>query len=290
MKQMKTSNTSGVLCGVLIALSIFLVSGCSMSFRDRLSVEPVYVTYTVILENRKFPPESFLTKMNLYFDHEQLLYVKNRNDFMLKYRDPSVVLTDRGLSIDFGLLPSAVFSSGNEITLYFIPLEKGDVHITGELLRRKKELILGPRNPAVIERIPEETAHCPASFGREPLRAEGFYEIARKHKAMVAPEYLKGRGMNLFIPGDRVNTAGSELENILRDSKFVHSYSVRFESGGSDTFTRVSEDGLEIVELRATMDRNGTGEYLYLYAFGNTPVDDIIENISGRFRNNMPGE
>ncbi|HNX60815.1 MAG TPA: hypothetical protein PKK43_17060, partial [Spirochaetota bacterium] len=72
--------------------------------------------------------------------------------------------------------------------------------------------------------------------------------------------------------------------------KFVHSYSVRFESGGSDTFTRVSKDGREIVELRATMDRNGTGGYLYLYAFGNTPVDDLIERISGRLRNSMSNE
>ena len=256
-----------------------------MSFRKRLAVDQVYVTYLFSLKNATFPPESFLTKINLYYDKEQMLYVKNVNDFALKYQDPSVVMTDRGLSIDFGLLPSNVLSSENEITLYFLPLKKGEIRMSGELVQRKKELILGPRKPAVVIPIQIETSQIEKSYNREPERTEVFFELARKHNIQIEPEYLKGRGINLFIPNECMTDAETELVKIMSDEDFKLKNSIRFDSGITDVYTKVLSTGREIIEIRATIDSSGIGGgSLYIYTFGNTPVDEMTDRIAEEYR------
>lgn len=256
-----------------------------MSFRKRLAVDQVYVTYLFSLKNATFPPESFLTKINLYYDKEQMLYVKNVNDFALKYQDPSVVMTDRGLSIDFGLLPSNVLSSENEITLYFLPLKKGEIRMSGELVQRKKELILGPRKPAVVIPIQIETSQIEKSYNREPERTEVFFELARKHNDQFKPEYLKGRGINLFIPNERMKDAETDLAKIMIDEGLKPKYSIRFDSGITGVYTKVLSTGREIIEIRATIDSSGIGGgSLYIYTFGNTPVDEMTDRIAEEYR------
>ena len=279
------TKTTKVKIGVMISVCIVLLFGCSMSFNKRLTVDQVYVTYILYLKNGTFPPESLLTKINLYYDKEQMLYVKNVNDFALKYRDPSVVMTDRGLSIDFGLLPSAVLSSENEITLYFLPLKKGEINISGELIRRKKELFLGPRKPAVVIPIQAESAQSNNSYNREPETAEGFFEIIRKHNVQIETEYLKGRGINLFIPNERMTDAETELAKIMSDEGFKLKCSVHFDSGITGVYTKVLSTGKEIIEIRATIDSSGIGGgSLYIYAFGNTPVDEMTDRIAEEYR------
>ena len=273
------------IIGLMISVCAILLSGCSMSFRKRLAVDQVYVTYLFSLKNATFPPESFLTKINLYYDKEQMLYVKNVNDFALKYQDPSVVMTDRGLSIDFGLLPSNVLSSENEITLYFLPLKKGEIRMSGELVQRKKELILGPRKPAVVIPIQIETSQIEKSYNREPERTEVFFELARKHNIQIEPEYLKGRGINLFIPNECMTDAETELVKIMSDEDFKLKNSIRFDSGITDVYTKVLSTGREIIEIRATIDSSGIGGgSLYIYTFGNTPVDEMTDRIAEEYR------
>ena len=288
----KTSNkTARVIIGVIITASIIFTFGCSMSFNKKLTANQEYVTYTLSLKNNTFPPESFLTKVNLNYDPEQLLYVKNVNNFMLKYRDPSVVMTDGGLSIDFGLIPSAVLSSGNEITLYFLPIKKGEIRISGELVRRNKELILGPRKPADIIPVQVETALSEKSYNREPEKAEGFFELAKKNNIQFEPEQLKGRGINLFIPNDRMTDAETELGKLLSDEGFNLKYSVRFDSGITGVYTKDLSTGREITEIRVTIDTSGAGGgYLYIYAFGNTSVDDMIGRIAEEYQKSVSVE
>lgn len=280
------------LC-VTFVMAVLMLTGCSMSVDSDISVEPVYIAVTIDLTNHTFPPKSYLTKVNLFYNADELLYVKNRNDFRLKYLDPVIVMSDTGLSINFGLLPVGYFSSGRKITLYFLPLKEGEITIHGDLVCREKELILGPRNPAVIKTFTRSHIESSQFFGLLPLRADNFLKLANQRGLMYGPEYLKGKNIDLSVhdlPADRVK---DELEKLLKEEGFFLKSSVSFDAGTCGVYIRSSGNGREIIEIRATIDRNGsaiTDRNLYIYAFGNAPVDDVIGRIAGKYQERVSGK
>ncbi len=293
MKTQISFTRVNVIHCVMVVMAVLILTGCSISADSDISVEPVYAAVTIDLTNHTFPPKSYLTKVNLFYNADELLYVKNRNDFRLKYMDPSIVMSDTGLSINFGLLPAGYFSSGRKITLYFLPLKEGVITIHGDLVCREKELILGPRNPAVIKKFIRTHVESSQFFRLLPLRADNFLRLAKQRALMYGVEYLKGKDIDLSVHDLPVDKVEDELEKLLTEEGFFLKSSARFDTGTCGVYIRTTGNGREIVEIRATIDRKASAIIdgnLHIYAFGNAPVDDVIGRIAGKYQERVSGK
>ncbi len=266
-------------------LMILLAGGCSVAVRSEASVGPVYVAYRIAITNREFPPDSYLTKINLYYNARDLLYVKNRNTFWLKHHDPVIVLTEKGMHVNFDYLPAAYRGESGEITLYFLPLAKGAINISGEILTKKKELYLGPRHKTVTRPIPCSRIFTGRSFTTNKRGPAEFFELARKYNMRHGTDISKGKHTNIYIPGEiPEDRAVRCLTGAVSARGFREIGAVRFPGGITRTFLLISPDKKQVVELRATVEKTGLGGNLHLFAYGNAGIDGHFNAIEARIR------
>ena len=270
---------------ILPLLMIMSVSACSISMRSDMRAEPVYIVYRIKITNREFPPDSYVTAINLFYDSKRLWYARSANTFVLKYRNPEIVLTDKGMRINFGLLPAEYFDSAGEITLFFLPLVKGNINVAGEFLTKEKEYYYGPRHKTIIEQIPGSMVTSSRSFESNVTGATGTTDYQKQYKLDYTDESLKGKHTGIYIPADiPADTAQQYLFKVLSAKKFNEVCRIEFDSGTCYTFTRYLADKKQFIEIRAVFENASSGNTLYLFAYGNTEFGQLFESIDSEYR------
>ncbi len=268
----------GLLC-VLPALVLALCA-CYPSVSSQASATSEFVACRITVANRGIAPGSYGTGIDLYFDHGALHYVKNENTFHLRYREPVIVLTDYGMRIDFGLIPSSCFQPPLEIVLYFLPIKKGETAISGRVLARKHELFLGPRHGTKTRQLRAVRVAVPMRHERKGAAAFQFTGYPKS-----GTEKVRGKQTDISIPsGVESGRAVRRLRELLSGFGFTGTGEIGFDGGTSLAFVRHYPGRGQAVEIRATFETGKPGTNLHLFAYGNADIDGLFAAIDKRYR------
>lgn len=270
---------------IIIPIMISMLCACSISMRDSLTQDPVYVAYRVSIANRVFPPDRYYTKLNIFYDTKALAYAKNENSFRLRYRKPVIARTDKGLHVDFGLLPSAYFKSPCDITLYFIPLKSGVTAVSGELLTKEFEYHYGPRHKT--ETRPLEAREITIRQGFAPAGdvSPAFMEYVKRQGIYYTSDTADGDYTKIYIPSHAsLDDAVKSFLTVAADNKFTKSGELQIPDGVLYIFYRIEAAGRSVIELRAVFERGKIENNLYLHMFGSMKVREYLEAIDRQFR------
>jgi|GEM_PF-1525571 len=273
---------------IIIPIMLSILCACSVSARESLTQEPVYVAYTISIANMSFPPDRYYTKLNLLYDTKALAYAKNENTFWLRYRKPVIVQTDTGLHINFGLLPSAYFQPPCSITLYFIPIKSGAARFSGELLTKEFEYHYGPRHQTKARPLGAHEIVIQQGFAPAGDMSHGFMEYVKRHGIHYTSDTADGDYTKIFIPPHAAfDGAVRSFLKLAADKGYVKAGEVQFPSGALYIFHRYEADKRRALELRALFERGKTENNLYLHMFGNMKVREYIEAVDRQFREKL---
>ncbi len=256
--------------------------------QNSINQEPVYVTYIITVTNRIFPPDSYRTKVNLFYDSNVLRYVKNENTFWLKDHKPVIVLTDTGLHIDFGMIPAAYLGSPRIIILYFIPLKNSDAVVSGEFLTKELEYYYGPRHKTVVRPINPLKLSIQKSFTPAGEPSPDFKGLIKKNGIYYATDTADGDFTQVYIPSHMsIEDAIKSFFRVAGDNKFIKTGEVQCPDGISYTFHRIETGKKYVFELRATFERGKYENNLYLFMCSNVKVREYFEAIDRQFRERL---
>lgn len=266
-------------------LTLFF-NACSLKTNEDVFVDKTYIVVKIQVTNGELSFCSHNVKINLFYNPKKLWYIKNENTFQLEYREPKVTLTEKGLQINFGLLPSTYFGSTGVIELYFLPIDKGDVQISGETLYKKEEFYYGPRHKTKKKIIPKINVFISNYFEAKSNKSTQFFEFLKKISLYDSYDYLKGDETKIYIPVNiSKDAAEKHLVEVFSEKGFRESDRVNFPGGVSYMFHRVKNKEHEIIEARATIEDSEWGTHLHLFAFGNVRVDALFDSLDSHYRN-----
>lgn len=270
---------------IIIAAIIFCANACSFKVHSEVTTGPVFVVYTMVIANREFPPDDYHAKIDLFYDTGKLWYVKDETEGLIQYRDPMILLNDKGMRIDFGKLPASYFGRTYSLKLYFLPLENGDIRLSGESHTKKSEFHYGPRHRTVTTRLPVSGAAITRSFGDKKTGIDIFTAYLKKSDLYYNADCVKSRGTRIFIPAN-VNdgTAHSALHGVLYERSFNKSAEIVFPSGRCYGFIHFSAEKKQLIEIRAAFEDTGYGRYLHLYGRSNMAMEQMFIDIESAYR------
>ena len=271
---------------ILFAITILCSHACSFKVHSDVTAGPVFVVYNMVIANREFPPDDYHAKIDLFYDTDKLWYVKNETEDLIQYRNPMILLNEKGMRIDFGKLPVSYFSQTCALKLYFLPLANGIIHITGESHTKKSEFHYGPRHKTVTRQMPVMDAAITRSFGENKTGTDFFTAYTKKSNPDYNINIFKSKETRIFIPANvSEETSHRMLHEVLYERKFNKSAELIFPSGACYGFIQYSPVKKQVIVIRAAFENTGHERYLHLHGQSNMAIEQVFIDIETAYRN-----
>jgi hypothetical protein len=239
----------------------------------------------MVIANREFPPDNYHAKIDMYYDTDKLWYVKNETEGLIQYRNPMILLNEKGMRIDFGKLPVSYFGQTCALKLYFLPLANGIIHITGESHTKKSEFYYGPRHKTVTRQMPVIDAAITGSFGKNKTDTDFFTAYIKKSNLHYHKDFFKSKETRIFIPAHvSEETSYRMLHEVLYERKFNKSAEIVFPSGVCYGFIQYSPVKKQVTGIHAAFEHTGHERYLHLYCRSNMVIEQIFSDIESSYR------